>query len=100
MKKYSPLLAAALLLSAPAFANEKQVSVGYKDLNLTSTSGQETLDGRIQDAAAQVCTADGAMLLEKAQIIRRCRSMALADARHKAKTIVARANSDTQLAAR
>ena len=96
------LLVAAVAISAPAFAQEKEIAVPYHDLNLASTQGRETLDGRLQDAASQLCTAKGAMMLERAQILRRCRSMVLADARHKANVVVARANTggETQLAAR
>lgn len=52
-----PLLAAAAaaatLAATPAFADS--VRVEYKDLDLTTTQGQETLQGRLEAAARQVC---------------------------------------------
>jgi UrcA family protein len=99
MKIYSPLLATALLLSAPGFANEHEVPVSYGDLNLSSLEGRDTLDHRLKDAAKKACNVQAAPL-EQAKIERRCRALALADARGKAQVAVARAGTDEQLAAR
>ena len=100
MNKFHALVACTLVASAPALANEKQVAVPYHDLSLTSASDREMLDSRLQTAATAVCAVEGVKPLERPGIIRRCKAAALADARHKAKIVVARANNDTQLAAR
>lgn len=59
MFKKTPIAAALLglaLTAAPAFADT--ISVQYKDLDLSTTEGQKTLDHRIDVAARQVCGYD------------------------------------------
>lgn len=100
MNKFHALLAAALVVSAPAFANEKKVTVPYQDLSLTSVEGRKVLDNRLQNAAAEVCAIEGFRSLGRARVSRDCRDAALADARNKAQVVTARANRDTELASR
>lgn len=46
--------AAGLAIAAPAIAGES-ITVEYKDLDLTTKAGQQTLDNRLDSAAKQVC---------------------------------------------
>lgn len=48
--------AAAFASAAPAFAGS--VAVEYRDLNLATQEGRDTLDRRIDDAAREVCGMD------------------------------------------
>ncbi|MBO9575928.1 MAG: UrcA family protein [Sphingobium sp.] len=99
MKIYSPLLATVLLLSAPAFAKDHEVPVAYGDLNLSSPEGRDALDHRLRVAAEKACVVQAAPI-EQAKLERRCRALAIADAREKAQVAVARAQTNEQLAAR
>jgi UrcA family protein len=46
--------------AAPAaFAAPKSIEVSFKDLDLTSTNGQNALEGRIKAAARNVCRTGG-----------------------------------------
>ncbi|MEH6758014.1 MAG: UrcA family protein [Parasphingorhabdus sp.] len=57
------IVAAALAVTATGFAASasaqnrisKSVEISYADLDLTSATGQATLDGRIKGAVRQVC---------------------------------------------
>jgi len=61
MFKTNAIVAAALctvsLFAAPA-AFAKSVEVSYKDLDLTTQAGQQTLEKRLHKAAREACTAD------------------------------------------
>lgn len=61
LKFIAPIaIAAAALVSAPAFAGDKvapSISVEYKDLDLGTEQGRKTLDGRIKVAAKSLCPA-------------------------------------------
>ncbi|VWX53700.1 UrcA family protein [Novosphingobium sp. 9U] len=51
------LTAAALSIAAPAFAND--VTVNYKDLDLSTAKGQSTLARRLDNAAKNACGLGG-----------------------------------------
>jgi UrcA family protein len=102
MSKYCTFFATGLLglaVATPAFANPAEVAVSYKDLNLVSSDGREALDRRLDNAAADVCSAHGTFDLSAKVIERRCRLQLAADARQKAQIVVARAKTTGEVAA-
>jgi UrcA family protein len=101
MSKYCTFLAAAvacLAVSAPALANPTEIAVTYKDLNLASPDGRAKLDHRLDNAAAEVCSAHGTHDLASKDVARRCHQAAMSDAREKAQIVVARAKGDQEVA--
>ncbi len=60
----TPLFATVIglaMITTPALANDadsKQITVEYKDLDLSTAEGQKKLDRRIDRAAADVCDAN------------------------------------------
>lgn len=88
----STILIAALVASAPCLAKPadtdvKREVVKYGDLNLASDAGQATLDTRIRAAAHRVCQDPGNTAMERFQRERKCRSIAIADARQQVRTV-------------
>lgn len=83
------LAAAALALSAPAFAAETDLgtAVVFGDLDLGSAEGAAQLERRIRRAAAQTCGYRGITSLDEQADINACR-----------KEFVSEANSKLQLA--
>lgn len=59
----------------------RSVSVSYADLDLSRASGRETLDRRISNAVARVCSPQPALIdLAQAHAYEQCRSDALSGA--------------------
>jgi UrcA family protein len=87
------LLAAAALgalgMTVPATAQES-VAVAYSDLNLATSEGQRTLDGRIDRAARNVCGMDqqrvGTRIRSSDSV--KCYRAALANAQQRVAAIV------------
>lgn len=91
--------ASLLAVATPALADDSKVAVPYGDLNLTTTDGTSTLDGRLVRASKTVCGESGGPMDAGMRNARaRCRAVALDDARGKAKTVVAQASGDQRLA--
>lgn len=74
------LVGLALSASQPAFASAR--SVGYADLDLSSSTGQAQLDARLKTAAKDVCgmTRKDASSTEM-EMARQCFAKSYADAR-------------------
>lgn len=89
----------ALFASVPAAASEpaNEVRVGYSDLDLTGSAGQETLEQRIRGAVKRVCRPTGpsatSFIEHKA-----CKRAAYAGARSQMKVAIARAGERKMLA--
>ena len=70
------LLAASTLAFAPAAhagqAESYSVAISYADLNLASSSGRLTLQGRIRSAADRVCGVNGVVALHTAMAAAKC----------------------------
>jgi UrcA family protein len=102
MIKFTAATAMSALLLAvatPALADDSKVAVPYGDLNLASTDGATTLDGRLVRASKSVCGESGGPMDAGMRNARaRCRAAALDDARGKAKTVVAEAGGEQRLA--
>lgn len=101
MFKTNAIIAAALctagLFAAPtAFA--KSVEVSYKDLDLTTTEGQQALTKRIDTAARGVCRVQRPTTgtLIGSTVDRECYKQALKDVRERVAAAVDKAD-DTQL---
>ena len=71
------ILAAALAagcLSAPAFAQQTTISVGYADLDLSRAADVAKLDRRLQAAVNTACGPTSAADLEGSNAASRCRA--------------------------
>lgn len=66
--------------SAPAFAEESRAIVYYADLNLGTSAGRETLEGRFRAAARKVCGAVPSVQVREIQQVRECQTNAMAQA--------------------
>ena len=91
---FKPLLMTALLVTAfPAFARDKPVPptarVTTADLDLSTTSGRQTLDRRLRMAIDKVCAAADAAPRTGILPIDRCRSVATASARRQRNVLIA-----------
>ena len=99
MPKFQTCLVAAIMFTAvPAAAQPivveaavPSVSVSYADLDLSSASGRQTLEGRVARAASSLCTESGRKSLDTAMWEHRCLSSALS----KARTDIGRASADS-----
>jgi UrcA family protein len=100
MSKFLAALAAAatFMTAAPTFANDSEMSVSYRDLNLAATKDQAKLDSRLKAATGVVCRSHGARDLTNKRRARDCETAVLSDARSKAQVALARANTSQQLA--
>lgn len=70
-------LAAAVLASSPALAQEKlpDVRVYYGDLNLSDPAGIRALDRRLTNAVEAVCPSDnGVREMSELRVIHKCRA--------------------------
>jgi len=84
---FATLVASAPCLAEPVDTDVKREKVPYGDLNLASDAGQTKLDRRIRAAANRVCSDSGYTAMENFQRGRKCRSIAIADARHQVRTV-------------
>lgn len=95
--------AAAIAVTATGFtasANAqgritKSVEVSYSDLDLTSTEGQATLDGRIKGAVRQVCGGYDAKNLRDMADHRGCVQEAKLSAKRAKVSLIAKAEAGT-----
>jgi UrcA family protein len=88
------LIASSLLgaVIPPAHAQQASVSVGYADLDLTSASGVQRLDRRIDAAIRKVCgERTGQKPLSTMLAIRRCDRLARGDVDAPRRVAIARA---------
>ncbi|WP_298019648.1 UrcA family protein [uncultured Parasphingopyxis sp.] len=74
-------LAMVPALSQPVAAEQRSVSVGYADLDLSQRADRAALDQRIARAANSVCGDVSAFDLAGGNAVRRCRVDAIAAAR-------------------
>lgn len=90
--------AAATFTAAPALAQDLgagQVRVGYADLDLSSRSGQRTLDRRIRSAVEQACGPISSFDPRGKNIVLDCREQTLAEARTQRDVAIAAATAAT-----
>jgi UrcA family protein len=90
-------LAAAVLASSPALAQEKlpDIRVYYGDLDLSDPVGIRTFDRRLNNAVEAVCPSDnGVRELSAVRIIRKCRADKRAEIAPLRKTALAAAAGD------
>lgn len=102
MFKTNAIAAAALctvaLFAAPtAFA--KDVKVNYSDLDLSTASGQKSLDARIDKAARSACSADHATTgsILSAPVDKACLAKARSQVHAHVSSAVDKASADTRL---
>ena len=77
-------LAIPMTAAAKLKTTEAAVSVNFSDLDLSSTEGQEVLEGRLKQAAKSVCGSTNVKIagsLANARANRACFKAALADAK-------------------
>lgn len=99
------LAAAALALSAPAFAAESDLgtAIVYSDLDLASAKGAAQLERRVQRAANQACGVIPVINLNAREHTKTCHSGFVAEAHAKLQPAFAAAANErrgTMLAAR
>jgi UrcA family protein len=95
------IAAAALALSAPAFAaeNTPTATVKYGDINLASDTGVAQLSRRVQRAAVQLCGVVPARDMAERKSVSECQSDVIADASTKLQPVLAAAGQGgTELA--
>lgn len=74
---YLAAIASAVTMVPTAPDQPRQARVGYADLNLASTKGQQTLDRRLRRALDMVCGTTAVSLKEFGEV-RKCRKNAMA----------------------
>ncbi len=93
------LTAATLSIAATgAFAQERivrTVAVPYGDLDLTSTEGQMTLNGRLKGAVRQVCGSADQRVIAERNDLQNCRESASTSAKRASVTLIAAAAAGT-----
>ncbi|HET7083347.1 MAG TPA: UrcA family protein [Rhizomicrobium sp.] len=94
------LLSAALLSAPAASAETRSVAVPSADLNLASRSGQTAMQFRIARAIDQVCGSAHSRNTADAQAYATCSKSARAGATAQYDAMVAKAQSNTQFAAK
>ncbi|GAA4741735.1 hypothetical protein GCM10023264_03530 [Sphingomonas daechungensis] len=100
----SALITAGALKAAPAFAETPavpQTHISYvqtADLDLSSTSGQRTLDHRLAQAAREVCGSPSDVDLVGQNKARECRKDAIENAAGKREALLAAAQRGAVLA--
>jgi UrcA family protein len=92
-----PLVAAALLaLAAPAFAepaySNAKVTIDASGIDLTSATGRQALDRRVQNAINAICGAPVYGTREEAEDLRTCRSETRATVQPQVQAMLLRAN--------
>lgn len=90
---------AALALTGPAMAEQKNKEVKYEDLDLASDKGQQRLQTRIKYAVKSVCGSPRAMTLAERLDMARCETDAMANAMPKAAQAIAAYQQSRRLAA-
>jgi UrcA family protein len=88
----SVALAAAALAATPAAAQEtvsSQTLVAYGDLNIGSSAGRATLDGRIRAAARVVCGVAQAPGIAEYNTLKACRQSAISAANAQVEQVLA-----------
>ena len=69
------IASATLMAALPASADPPQVRVSFRDLDLSTREGAETLLHRLRDAAEEACRGDSPSVTDQMQArIRRCRN--------------------------
>lgn len=100
--RISIAILATLSAANPVLAgqNDSQ-AVSYADLDLSTSAGQATLDGRIDRAIRRVCGSAYPIALRSVADVRRCRVQTLADVQAQRNDALAQAhNTRIQLSAR
>lgn len=85
---------AAATLALPAAAQQRQVVVGYADLNLNTRAGIAALDSRLEAAVRRICGPDSRQLSEHQQMLD-CRAATRARAQTRRSVILAQAQRRT-----
>lgn len=86
-------VAALIVPAAPAHAGASDVpsvTVGYRDLDLTSTAGRNRLDARIASAARSMCAVHGVRDLRTLKSAKACYRTAIASAQPQLAALAAR----------
>ncbi len=104
MRRYLTQIPLVFLLSTvamnPALAGKQTLSsdqliqkVRYSDLNLATSEGVKSFDGRISQAIRKVCSSYGPLSLQERQQFRRCHADAEAEARTQRARVIAAAQA-------
>lgn len=83
------LAAGSAVIASPALAGYRTVEVSTHDLDLSRTTGQAQLQGRIDRAVKRVCKRPAAINLTERREVRQCEIEARADAQSQASMRIA-----------